>query len=679
MSGFTQQQSPHYIQVILPVPKYQTFTYRVPQTWKQIPQMGQLVRVPLGRRELIGMVEGFPPSPPEGVKELKDVLEILPSEYSLSDPLLKLFHWAQRHYLAPPGEVLRTFFPTRVLQGKWQLHFRVRSLVPNIESLKTAPIPELLSEQTQVVNEVKSHHKEFYPLVLEGITGSGKTEVYLRLCDEFLQVGGGTLILVPEIGLTPQMVGRFVARFGNQVGLFHSGLTEAQRLKTWWETKTGRQNVLIGTRSAIALPVKNLSLIVIDEEHDSSYKQEERFRYHARDLGVVRAKLEQIPIVLGSATPSLESQNNVQIGKYHHARLTRRASEGSLLPEVQLIDLRKERPHSETLLSPSLETAIQNTLDRGEQVLLFLNRRGFAPTVLCEECGQALECPNCEISLTFHQRIDRLKCHYCEFQQPSLKQCPRCQSFTLSPLGFGTERIEKAFSKLYPHAQIGRLDRDVVQSQQRTESLLSQFEQGKIDLLIGTQLVTKGHDFSKLTLVGILLADLGLHLPDFRAAERVYQMVTQVAGRAGRRGLPGKVYVQTFRPEHFALQACLSQNGVNFFTQENAHRKESGYPPWTRLVQIQFSGRIQNLVQKVCRQFSQQLQEHLKTKMGIKILGPAPALLEKIRGKYRWQILIKTSQYEQLRQTIEDFIPQLNKGVPRAVQWAIDVDPMGIY
>lgn len=668
-----------FIQIVLPVPKYQSFTYLVPASWKQTPKPGQLVIAPLGRRQVIGMVEGFPKSPPEGVTSLKEILEILPPEYALSDSLLKLFQQAQRHYLAPPGEVLRTFFPTRVLQGKLKLNSRVRSVVTSSLPPEPETVPSLLPEQQAVLSEVLSHHSEFYPLLLEGITGSGKTEVYLQLCEEILKLGGGALILVPEIGLTPQMIGRFVARFGDQVGTFHSGLTDAQRLKTWQETQSGRQKIVIGTRSASCLPVKNLSLIIVDEEHDSSYKQEERFRYHARDLAVLRAKLQKIPIVLGSATPSLESFHNVQNGKYHHAKLRQRAIAGSELPQVELIDLRQDKAHPETLLSSQLQTKIEETLSQGEQVLLFLNRRGFAPSVLCQECGEALQCPNCDIALTLHQKIGRLKCHYCEFSSPVLIQCPKCKSYDLNPLGFGTERMEQVFAKLFPHVQIGRLDRDVVQSRQRTEKILSQFETGEIQLLIGTQLVTKGHDFPKLTLVGILLADLGLHLPDFRAVERVYQTVTQVAGRSGRREKPGRVYVQTFRPEHFALQAALDQGGSKFSTQELNHRQASGYPPWKRLVQIQFTGKVQKSVETACRQVSQQLKSHLARHKGVKILGPAPALLEKIRGKYRWQILIKTSQYGHLRQALEDFIPHLENQIPRSVQWAVDVDPVGIY
>jgi primosomal protein N' (replication factor Y) len=485
--------------------------------------------------------------------------------------------------------------------------------------------------------------------------------------------------MVPEIALTPQMVGRFLARFGEGVGTYHSGMTEAQRLKTWWAAKRGSQKIFIGTRSAACLPVKNLSLIVVDEEHDSSYKQEERFRYHGRDLAVMRAKLEQIPILLGTATPSIESLKNVHDKKYRRLILTRRATQGGTIPRINLIDLRKDHPHFETMLSPLLVTETRRVLDRGEQALFFLNRRGFAPCQICTDCGEIPRCPNCEIGLTFHRHPPVLKCHYCEFQLLHLEQCPKCEVGRLEAIGTGTQRLEEGFAKVFPGAQIGRLDRDIVSSRAKTEEVLSQFETGQLDILIGTQLVTKGHDFKRLTLVGILLADHTLNLPDFRAAERVFQIVTQVSGRAGRHDLFGTVYLQTYHPEHFAIVTALEQDVEQFYVRESKFRHTVGYPPFTRLILFRVLGYQQEDVEKGARLLSHDLNDLLGHFPGVKILGAAPATLEKLRGKFRWQVLLRLEKFEMVRKVIGEKIPQLEARLGKGLQLQIDVDPVGVF
>jgi primosomal protein N' (replication factor Y) len=612
------------------------------------------------------------------LENIKDLIEPLPPEFSLEAPMLKLFHWAREHYLAPPGEVLRTFFPNKILQGNLNKGDKSRAAAPNI-SFQQNEMVTLNPEQERVLVEVKSHLGSFFPMLLQGITGSGKTEIYLRLCETIVtQLGGAVLIMVPEIALTPQMVGRFFARFGEEVGTYHSGMTESQRLKTWWAAKQGRQKIFIGTRSAACLPIQNLSLIVVDEEHDSSYKQEERFRYNGRDLAVMRAKLEQFPILLGSATPSMESLNNVHNGKYHHLTLTRRATQGGTIPRVHLVDLRKDHPHFETMLSPPLVTEVHRVLERGEQALIFLNRRGFAPCQICTDCGELPRCPNCEIGLTFHRRPPVLKCHYCEFQSPHLEQCPKCQVGRLEAIGTGTQRLEEGFAKQFPGARIGRLDRDTG-SRLKTEQILSQFETGQLDILIGTQLVTKGHDFKRLTLVGILLADHTLNLPDFRAAERLFQIVTQVSGRAGRHDLPGTVFLQTYRPEHFAIITALEQNIEQFYVREKIYRETLGYPPFSRLILLRVMGNHQNEVREGAGLLTQDLTILLKNFPGVKILGPAPATLEKIRGKFRWQVLLRLEQFEAVRRALGEKIPQLETRLGKGLQLQIDVDPVGVF
>jgi primosomal protein N' (replication factor Y) len=625
------------------------------------------------------MVAEVSADPPSGVTEFKELMEPMPEDCTLSASLLELFRWARGHYLAAPGEVLRTFYPAALLKGNFTKGEGARTQVTKPTFSKTEPVT-LNPEQAKAVSEIRSRLGTFYPCLLQGVTGSGKTEVYLKLCEEILEQGkGGVLILVPEIALTPQMMDSFAKRFGAEVGSYHSNMTDVQRLQTWWAAKEGRQRIFVGTRSAVSLPVKDLSLIVIDEEHDSSYKQEERFRYHGRDLAVMRAKLEQIPVVLGTATPAMETQENVHNKKYHRLLLPGRATEKGRLPRIHLVDLKETPPHPETLLSGPLEEQLRLTLERKEQALFFLNRRGFSLFLLCKDCGEVPRCPNCEISLTYHKRSESLKCHYCEYSVPMMKTCPACQGPNLEPIGSGTERIEENLLKAFPGIKVGRLDRDVAGSRKRTEEVLSQFAQGKIDLLIGTQLVTKGHDFKQLTLVGILLADMTLNLPDFRAAEKVFQIVTQVSGRAGRHDLPGQVYLQTFRPDHYAIVSALSQDPEDFFVHEKTHREQSGYPPYSRIILFRLSGNHDSKVEAACGQLTHSLTRLFVRHNFVTLLGPAKSVLEKIRGKFRWQILLRTQKFEAVRRVLEEKIPHLETQLPPGIQLSIDVDPMGIF
>jgi len=665
---------PEYVSLWLPVPLRQNFTYWVPDDWEKRPQVGSLVWAPLGRRKVVGLVEAVGVTPPPYIRTIKELLEPLPEDFKISPHLLKLLRWAIEHYLAVPGEAMRTFLPGLLFRGQNSRGEKARHR-KNVQHFVEAPILQLTKEQEEVLRQARES-KGFSPMLLHGITGSGKTEIYLQLCADALKQGLGILVLVPEIALTPQTIGRFAARFGDQVGSYHSAMTDAQRLEIWFAAQEGRKKIIVGTRSAICLPVQDLGLVIVDEEHDSSYKQEERFRYHGRDLAVVRAKLEGLPIILGSATPSLESMENARSGKYRLLRLEQRATQ-SALPEIHLVDLRSNPPHSETLLSPILAERLKTCMERNEQALLFLNRRGYAPFLLCRDCGEVPKCPNCDISLTYHRQPISLKCHYCEFDIKPPSQCETCSGIDVEPIGSGTEKIEEALQREFPKMRIGRLDRDVVTSRTKTEEVLSQFGKGELDVLVGTQLVTKGHDFKRLSLVGILLADVTLNLPDFRAAERLFQLVTQVAGRAGRHGLKGEVFLQTFRPEHYAVQSSLQQQSEHFFEQEIGFRKASGYPPFSRLLLFRLSGNHAAKVEAASQKFGEQLREVLGEAIGWELLGPSKALLEKLRGKFRWQLLLKTSRYPSLRKRLGESIPQLEAELPAGVQLHLDVDPVG--
>lgn len=666
-----------YAHLWLPVPKWQTFTYRIPQDWEDVPAPGSLVLAPLGRRKTVGMVAELTQDPPEGLGGLKDLIEPLPEECTFEPKLLELLRWAKGHYLTPPGEVLRTFLPSALLKGKMGKGQRAQNVEGLTEFHQAAP-PQLTEEQMVAVARVTAQWGKFFPCLLQGVTGSGKTEVYLKLCEEVLRQKGSALILVPEIALTPQILGRFSGRFSSQVAAYHSGMTEGQRLKVWWGAKAGKIPIVVGTRSAVALPLKDLALLVVDEEHDPSYKQEERFRYHGRDLAVVRAKLQGIPILLGSATPSVETQENVHQGKYHRLTLHARATQ-SPLPQIHLIDIKENPLHPETLLSDPLQEALRQTLERGEQALFFLNRRGYAPFILCQDCGGVFRCPNCEISLTYHRRPPLLRCHYCEYQQEVPEICPTCEGRELRPIGAGTERLEEGFVQTFPGIRLGRLDRDIVASRRRTEELLSKFSRGELDVLIGTQLVTKGHDFRNLTLVGILLADLTLNVPEFRAAERGFQIVTQVAGRAGRHDLPGQVYLQTFRPDHYAIQAALKQNSEEFFVQERSFRKGAGYPPFRRVILFRFLGSQDARVREGSHRAGDFLKTLFRRFKNVQVLGPTKSTLEKLRGQYRYQVLLKSEGFEAMRRVLEERIPRLENQMPSGVRMGIDVDPLGVF
>ncbi|MCC6272704.1 MAG: primosomal protein N' [Deltaproteobacteria bacterium] len=664
------------VSVWLPLPRRRVFTYALPKGTDP-PAPGALVLAPMGRRKVVGLVAELGVPAPEGVTELKEILSVLPEGFALRPPLLRVFRWAVGHYLTPPGEVLRTFLPPALFKDGAAKGERARQRPP-VAGFAGGEPPALTEAQQVAIAEVLERSDAFHAYLLHGITGSGKTEVYLRLCEEVLRRGRSALILVPEIALTPQTLGRFAARFGEGVAAYHSGMTEAQRLQVWWGAKEGRVRVAVGTRSALCLPFPDLGILVVDEEHDASYKQEERFRYHARDLAVVRAKEEGIPVVLGSATPSVETLENAGRGKYRLLQLPDRATAGQL-PRIHLVDLKTHPADPETLLTAPLAAQLDETLRRGEQALLFLNRRGFAPFLLCCACGEAPRCPNCEISLTYHKRPTAMVCHYCEFQSPPPQACAKCGSEELRAMGTGTERLEEALQKRYPELRLARLDRDVASGRQRTEEILSSFAAGELDVLVGTQLVAKGHDFKRLTLVGVLLADSTLHQPDFRAAERLFQLVTQVAGRAGRHDLPGEVFLQTFRPEHYAIVSALGHDLEGFFARERAQREEVGYPPFQRVVLLKLSGSQADRVERACGKLAEDLAVLFGRHPELRILGPAPAALAKLRGRYRWQVMLRTPKFEAMRRLLEEKLPYFEEQLPPGVALHVDVDPIGVF
>jgi primosomal protein N' (replication factor Y) len=547
------------------------------------------------------------------------------------------------------------------------------------ESELEPPTNLLNADQTTALQEINGWIAagEFRAALLFGVTGSGKTEVYLRAVETALGQGRSALILVPEIALTPSVARLCRARFGPGVAVLHSGLPDAERAREWWRARRGEVRVVVGTRLAAFAPLENPGLIIVDEEQESSYKQEETPRYHGRDTAVMRAKLESAVALLASATPSLESFQNVRCGKYELLRLESRV-EDRPLAAVQIVDMREDfrRTHKTSPFSETLRTGISARLQQDQQVLVLMNRRGYSWFVLCRSCGASVHCENCSIALTYHKGRNRLICHYCGAQRPVPKKCPKCESPHVYFVGQGAEQIEEQLKELMPDARIARLDRDTVRTRHAAHQILGAFARGDLDILVGTQMVAKGHDFHRVTLAGVVSADLQLGLPDFRAAERTFQLLTQVAGRAGRGALPGEVIVQTYYPGHYAIQLAARQDYESFFERELHFRRLMHYPPFAALASVIVRDKkVENAIK-----WSRVIAGHLAPAEDdqIKVLGPAAAPLARLRQDYRFQFLLKAPKRAQLTRTLAvclDFCAK--KEIPEKAV-LVDVDPVSL-
>lgn len=511
------------------------------------------------------------------------------------------------------------------------------------------------------------------PILLHGITGSGKTEVYLQAIDHCLKQGLGALVLVPEISLTPQTVERFKMRFqADLIAVLHSHLSAGERHDEWHKLNTGKARVAIGARSAVFAPVQRLALIVIDEEHENSYKQEETPRYHARDLAVVRAQIDRCAIVLGTATPSLESYQNAKTGKYRLTHLTARVDDRQL-PLIRVVDMRQEylKQKHVPLISGHLANAIETRLASKEQTILFLNRRGFATSLVCSQCGFVCDCPNCSVALTFHQGENRLKCHLCGHATLAPRKCPKCADPSIRYSGYGTEKIEGTARKLFPSATVARMDADSMVRKDAYRQTLREFRTGKIDILVGTQMIAKGLDFPNVTLVGIINADVGLYMPDFRAGERTFQLLTQVAGRAGRGDMAGEVFVQSSTPFSPSIQFARHHNFEGFFEQEIEVRERCDYPPFIHLLMIHVRSEHQRLAEFTAETVHRRISEQIEP--GVTLHAVVPAPIERSKGFYRYQILLRTKAIRRLSNTVRSTIDKLT--FPEEVRVTVDVDP----
>lgn len=551
------------------------------------------------------------------------------------------------------------------------------------ESIAPDTPPTLNDEQSQVVGEVlDAIGKGFCAYLLSGVTGSGKTEVYLQVAAAAMRLGISVLVLVPEIGLISQTERRFRARFGEVVALLHSGLSAGEHYDQWRRIAENRARIAVGARSAIFAPFQNLGLIIVDEEHDPSYKQDHGLRYHARDLAVKRAKDLNAVVLLGSATPSVQSYYNVTARKFRHLSLSKRVADRPL-PEICIVDLKaaKGLQGMSRFITPALQTALRETLARGEQSLLFLNRRGYANFPLCRTCGQPICCKNCDISLTLHQKAKAYKCHYCGFSRSASSDCPSCGSSHIHLLGMGTEKVELAIKQLFPNARVARMDRDTTMRKGAVLNLLKALKNARIDILIGTQMIAKGHDYPNITLVGIICADLSLNFPDFRAGERTYQLLAQVSGRAGRGKRPGSVVLQTYNPSHFSILCAKNQDYDAFYAHEIGFRKMLNYPPFTRLIQLRLSGKDKAGTQAAARELGSRChmqRTEFPTAFGdIEVLGPIESPIPRVAGQYRWQLLLKCSATAPLHRFVQRLLStERSLFSDRRVKIHIDVDPL---
>ena len=730
--------------VTLEIALRREFDYLIPPELEGRVEVGTRVKVPFGRRQVLGCVTGL--AEQSDHETLKPIAKIIGAQSLVTPQVLELARWIAEYYCCAPETALKSVLPDAVRkeQEGWRERLHVR-LLPGgegtealtkrqlevyqvIEENRSLAMQELLkltgttaqtvrkledkglveiapqiserdpyadeeivptqpltlnTEQATALEEINDKPGDFF--LLHGVTGSGKTEVYLQAIAHALEQGKGAIVLVPEIALTPQTVERFKARFSTGllktlVAVLHSHLSAGERHDEWHKIRQGRAKIVIGARSAIFAPVEPLGLIIVDEEHEPSYKQEEAPRYHARDVAVVRGKREGATVVLGSATPSMESYHNAKRGRYQLLEMPSRADHKQM-PLVRVQDMRTEKSKGDQgppIFSQRLKEAIRNRLEQGEQTILFLNRRGFATSMQCPDCGFVAECPNCSLSLTYHRREQFLRCHVCGHAEAAPRRCPSegCGSAKIRFHGLGTEKVEDVLRKLFPDANVTRMDSDALKRKEDYRRILGDFRRGKIDILVGTQMIAKGLHFPRVTLVGIVYADTGLHLADFRAGERTFQLLTQVAGRAGRGEVEGEVVVQTFSPVHPAIQFSRRHDYEGYFEAEMEFREQLRYPPFTRAAMLTLRGRNEEKVSFSADHVKKQIEPLTESMDDLQISGPAPAPLLRAETFYRYQLMLRTGRMSELSRHLAGITAGLS--FPDDVTLTVDIDPVNL-
>ena len=732
-----------FAEVVFPIPLKQAFTYRIPESLDGLVAPGMRCFVSFGFRQTVGIVTGLTHKTPENLKKMKGIDSMLDPQPFLTPDLLKLGEWMANYYYCSLGEALFVMVPAltrknpksvlelteeglghvekvETLLGEmgslrgvnWKsLKKGGIALTPRTQALaealkaaglgriqvageksgaepsakvplgaRTAP-PELHAQQQTALSAIEAalDSKTFQAFLLQGVTGSGKTEVYLRAIAKVLERGQQAIVLIPEIALTPQTMERFTGRFGDRVAVLHSALAPEDRARQWKRLAEGDAVIAVGARSALFAPVRRLGLLIVDEEHEGSYKQEETPRYHARDSAVKRAQLCGAVALLGSATPSLESIHNARSGKYHFLSMPGRVNRKPL-PKVKVVDLKAEtrvRGGGRPVLSLALEEAIRENLKRGEQTILFLNRRGFNTVTLCLKCGEMVQCPNCSVPVTGHRLKGQIQllCHYCDWRGPVPVHCAFCKDGTIEQVGLGTERLEEELQLLFPKARLARMDLDTTAERGSHQKILDRFRNREVDILLGTQMIAKGHDFPGVTLVGIVGADTGLALPDFRASERVFQLLVQVAGRAGRADKEGIIYLQTFNPDHPSVQAASRHDTEGFWSGELALREDLGYPPYSRLGLLVYRSEDEKKAQAAAARAAEVLKQQAKGK-GVEVRGPAPSVFARIRGHYRFQVLLSAANPQALRRILGELDTRMEP--PKGVFRVVDLDPQSM-
>lgn len=649
------------------------------------PVRGLRLWLPFGKRECLGILWNIANNTECPEDKLKPALEWIDSEPLWSKEDLELLAWTAQYYVYPLGEVLATALPTK-LRRKTAITQIAKAKQGWIESCTTLPQvlksgnllnigPKLNADQDNAITTIKAAFGKYQAFLLEGITGSGKTEVYLRLLEHILAQHAQALILVPEIGLTPQMQQRLLERFNTKIALLHSNRSENTRAADWQAARTGVASIVLGTRTAIFTPLPRLALIIVDEEHDPSFKQHEGLLYSARDIAVWRAWQRHCPVVLGSATPSLETVQNAILNRYSKLELPKRAGAASS-PKMDLIDISATKLQAG--LSPALIRLLKDNLEAKQQSLLFLNRRGYAPLLRCYNCGWTAECEHCDARLTTHQKLDILWCHHCGTQQATPKQCPKCQNTKLKFLGQGTERLEQTLTKLFKDISLVRIDRDTTSKKNVLEQLLKESQAGIHPIILGTQMLAKGHHFPAVTLVGILDLDQGLYGSDYRATERMAQLLMQVSGRAGRVTKPGRVVIQTYHPEHILLQTLIHKGYRAFAQLALKERHEARLPPFTAQVLLRADGTKLETAMSFLTDAAN-LGKELPTHSKIEFWGPAPAIMAKLAKRYRAQLLIQAENRNLIRKFLADYVPKLRQLTSSSkVRWTLDVDPQEV-
>ncbi|MBQ0038882.1 MAG: primosomal protein N' [Treponema sp.] len=662
-----------YIDVVLNVPLNQAFTYREPaeteKTCNPKDPFGYRVEVKFGNRKTTGFVtavyDHLPESCAVGEDKIRSALRYIDSEPLLTEELHSIAKFMSGYYIAPIGECVFAMIPS----GKRETEIPGFSFFQDEKGFEKKELSEEQKKAVEGILGSKSDRKFHY---LYGTTGSGKTEVFLTCADRVMQEGKGVIYLVPEIGLTPQVVEAVRQRFGNTAAVLHSELTPSQRLGEWKRILHKEARVVIGARSAIFAPVPDLGLVIIDEEHDSSYKSGSSPRYHARQIAMLRCSHAEVPLIMGSATPSMEAWHSMSEGKIMRHTLTRRLA-GGAAPKIECVNLSAEA-NGENCISRKLHAEMAETLKEKKQSILFLNRRGFTHFFRCASCGFELKCRNCSVALTYHKSENRLRCHYCGYSTTPPQQCPECGSLDIGYSGFGTEYIEGEVKSKFPNAKVLRADTDSLHHKGELQERFDSFKKGEADILLGTQMVAKGLNFPKLKLVGVVLADTSLHLPDFRASEKTFALITQVAGRAGRFFPDGKVIVQSYSPERDAIAYAIKGDTAGFYQKEMEMRRILGFPPYTRLLRLVFRSSVPQAAEVAADAGAKILGK--KASRDVEILGPAECPLNMVGGNYRWQILLRSNNIKSLQEAAKILV--WGYKTPKDVYIEVDVDPVNL-